>query len=146
MVTTTVAAVCSYFAQQYSGIKQQYSMEEILQWGVSIFGWAPTVMMLISKQVYQGLTPKEEVKKPNSNSVRSILLFLAMLIVCVIHGVLLLSYPPANWKDMSRIIAVGLVIGAVYNQVAVPKLDFFLNGPSFEHPVSEELKLIDSNI
>jgi hypothetical protein len=145
MVTITVAAMCSYFAQQYSGMIQQYPAEKILQWGINVLLLAPIVMIIASKRAYRGLTPKKEVKKPNSNRIRSILLFLAMLIVCEIHGVLLLSYPPENWKDMFGIIAVGLVIGTVYNQVAVPKLDF-LNEPSFEHPVSENTRLIDRNI
>jgi hypothetical protein len=120
-VATLMAAICSYSIQLYFSANQLYSMEHILKWGFNVLQWCPTMMMIISKVSYRHLAPKEDIQKPNTNRSLVFGLFIVMLAVCEMHGMLLLSYPPTDWKDMAGIVAVGFVIGIVYYQVAIPK-------------------------
>jgi hypothetical protein len=140
-VTILVAAIGSYFAQQYMGMCLQYPVEKILFWGTSVISLCPITMMIVAQYSYRGLTPKEEInKKPFSERLWSLGILIVMIIACEIHGVVLLFYPPTNWKDMFSILGVGFVIGAVYYQVNAPYVPH-LQEPIYEHLTSEKLPL-----
>jgi hypothetical protein len=140
-VTILVAAIGSYFAQQYMGMRLQYPMEEILSWGYGVTMMGPTAMDIVAQYSYRGLTPTEQInKKPISDRSWSLKFAIAMVIACEIHGVVLKSYPPTNWKDMFGILGVGFVIGAVYYQKVATDVAL-LQEPIYEHLTSEKLPL-----
>lgn len=120
-VATLIAAICLYSIQLYFSANQLYSMEKIFNWGFNVLQWCPTVMMIVSKISYRQLAPNQDIQKSNTNWPLIIGLSIIMLAVCEMHGVLLLSYPPTDWKGIAGIVAVGFVIGTVYYQAAVPK-------------------------
>ncbi|KAG2172150.1 hypothetical protein INT44_006619 [Umbelopsis vinacea] len=144
-VIILVAAMSSYFAQQYMGMYLQFSMGKILTWGHTVIGLCPLMIMAVAKYSYRNLTPQnKEIVKPFSERSRSLGFFFSMLVANEIHGIVLLSYPPANWKDMFSILGVAFVIGTVIYLMAGRDIPF-LQEPTYEKLVSEKKSLEGGN-
>jgi hypothetical protein len=137
-VAVPIAAIYSYYSQQYSGIPQPYGMVELHQWGTMITGFCLMASYFIPRKLlFRGLTPKKEIKKPFYKSMRTYGKQMGMLIICEIYARVRQSYPLKTWRDIAEILGVGFSIGTMYFQIASPDISF-LQEPIYEHLLSEK--------
>ncbi|KAI9282853.1 hypothetical protein BC943DRAFT_328432 [Umbelopsis sp. AD052] len=120
-MATLIAAMCSYPVILKHGATKIYFIEKKIFWIAIVSQWCVTILKMVMKYSYRGMMAKEKIKETTSNRVRIYGLFIAMVIVCEIHGAILLSYPPTNWTNMAGVVAVGFLIGIVYYKSAVTK-------------------------
>lgn len=136
-VAVSIAAIYSYYSQQYSGIHLLYRMAELHRWGAFINLFFVLASHVIGKLPYRGLTPKKEIKKPFYKSLRIFGKGITMWIVCEIYAIVRQSYPLKTWRDIIEILGVGFSIGTMYFQIASPDIPF-LQEPIYEHLLSEK--------
>lgn len=136
--------MCSYLVILKHGATKIYFIEKKFFWIAIVSQWCVTILKIVMKYSYRGMMAKEKIKKTTSNRARIYGLFIAIIIVCEIHGAILLPYPPTNWTNMAGVVAVGFLIGIVYYMSAVTKHTLHCE-PIDEYLTSKKLSLANGD-